>query len=250
QPMRAAVARARARAGQLIDLMSVAAGGDPFQPVADAGRRSVKQVVARYRQDGRLADDDEIAWLGVVLGDLRVRDDAWARMDPAYNDEHRRLWTDLVWRLPADLAAPPAALLAFTAWQAGDGALASIAIERALAADPEYSMALLIADALHAGLPPSAARLPMTPKQVAASYSRRRQARAEQLQRTAGQKQGSREAGGGEPDRRKPGVAALGRGGPGAKEPGRRGPGGGALGSGGPGGRALRRWEPDQRRAS
>ena len=75
-----------------------------------------------------------------------------------------------------DFVAPPAALLAFTAWQAGDGALASIAIERALEADPEYSMALLVADALHAGLPPSAARLPMTPKQVAASYARRRRA--------------------------------------------------------------------------
>jgi hypothetical protein len=43
-----------------------------------------------------------------------------------------------------------------------------------LDADPNYSMALLIADALHAGLPPSAARLSMTPKQVAASYARQR----------------------------------------------------------------------------
>ena len=185
RPMRAAVERARNRTGRLVDLAAVAAGADPFQPVADAGRRSVKQAVARYRQGGRLNADDEIAWLGVVLGDLRVRDDAWARMDPEHNDAHRRLWTDLLRRLPADLAAAPAALLAFTAWQAGDGALASIAIERALAADPEYSMALLIADALHAGLPPSAARLPMTPKQVAASYARRRLARSEQLRRRA-----------------------------------------------------------------
>jgi Domain of unknown function (DUF4192) len=179
QPMREAVARARAKTGQLVDLAAVAAGDDPFQPVADAGRRSVKQIVTRYRLGGKLTGDDDIAWLGVVLGDLRVRDDAWARMDPEYSEAHRKLWTDLLRRLPADLAAPPAALLAFTAWQAGDGALASIAIERALAADPEYSMALLIADALHAGLPPSAARLPMTPKQVAASYARRGRARAD-----------------------------------------------------------------------
>jgi hypothetical protein len=186
QPMREAVARARARTGQLVDLSAVAAGDDPFQPVADAGRRLVKQVVTRYRLGGKLTADDDIAWLGVVLGDLRVRDDAWARMDPEHNEAHRRLWTDLLRRLPADLAAAPAALLAFTAWQAGDGALASIAIERALAADPEYSMALLIGDALHAGLPPSAARLPMTPKQVAASYARRRRARADMLRRAAG----------------------------------------------------------------
>lgn len=190
QPMRAAVARARQRTAQLIDLSAVAAGDDPFQPVADAGRRAVRQAVARYRQGGDLTSDDDIAWLGVVLGDLRVRDDAWARMEPGYHDAHRRLWAELVRRLPADLAAAPAALLAFTAWQAGDGALASIAIERALSADPEYSMALLIADALHAGLPPSAARLPMTPKQVAASYARRRQARAEELKQAASSRPG------------------------------------------------------------
>jgi hypothetical protein len=177
EPMREAVHRARRKAGQLIDFEAAAAGRDPFQPIADAGRRSVKRAILRYRQGGGLTDRDEIAWLGVALGDLRVRDDAWARMEPRFNDAHRRLWTDLVRHLPADVVAAPAALLAFTGWQAGDGALASVAVERALAADPEYSMALLLADALHAGLPPSAARLPMTPKQVAASYARRRAAR-------------------------------------------------------------------------
>ncbi len=180
ESMRDAVRRARTKAGHLIDLEAAADGGDPFQPIADAGRRSVKQAIARYRRGGELADHDEIAWLGVALGDLRVRDDAWARMDPHFNDAHQRLWIDLVRHLPAEFVAAPAALLAFTAWQAGDGALASVAIERALDADPRYSMALLVADALHAGLPPSAARLPMTPKQVAASYARRRAARTGQ----------------------------------------------------------------------
>ena len=172
--MRDAIERARRKAGQLIDLEAVAAGSDPLLPIADAGRRSVKQAIARYRRGEEVAGHDELAWLGFALADLRVRDDAWARMDPQFNEAHQRLWIDLVRHLPPDFVAPPAALLAFTAWQAGDGALASIAIERALEADPEYSMALLVADALHAGLPPSAARLPMTPKQVAASYSRRR----------------------------------------------------------------------------
>ncbi len=174
QMMRAAVGRARQRAGALIDLPAAAEGGDAFLPVADAGRRSVKQVITRYRRGGELTDHEEMAWLGVTLTDLRVRDDAWARMDPGFHEAHQRLWVDLVRHLPTEFVAAPAALLAFTAWQAGDGALASVAIERALDADPQYSMALLIADALHAGLPPSAARLPMTPKQVAASYARRR----------------------------------------------------------------------------
>lgn len=175
ESMTRAVERARRRATNLIDkTLSITADGDPLQAIADAGRKSVRLVVARYRRDGELKDQDEIAWLGLTLTDLRVRDDAWARMEPQFNDAHQRLWTDLLRQLPAEFAPAPAALLAFVAWQAGDGALASIAIERALDADPEYSMALLLADALHAGLPPSAARLSMSPKQVAASYARHR----------------------------------------------------------------------------
>jgi hypothetical protein len=173
----AAAERALSRAGRLVDdALAAQSGGDVLRLVTDAGRRAVRAAVLRYRRGGVLDDQDEIAWLGLTLTDLRVRDDAWARMDPSFNDAHRRLWTNLVRRLPAEHVPGPAALLAFTAWQSGDGALASIAIERALAADSAYSMALLIADALHAGLPPSAARLPMTPKQVAAAYAKRRSA--------------------------------------------------------------------------
>jgi hypothetical protein len=172
--MQAALGRARQRAGELIDLAAAADGGDPFLPIADAGRRAVKQAITKYRRGGKVTDHEELAWLGLTLSDLRVRDDAWARMDPDFHEPHERLWVDLVRHVPTEFIAAPAALLAFTAWQAGNGALASVAIERALDADPRYSMALLISDALHAGLPPSAARLPMTPKQVAASYARRR----------------------------------------------------------------------------
>jgi hypothetical protein len=91
-------------------------------------------------------------------------------MDPPHRAAHLRLWTDLV-RGAADAWLPaPAALLAFTAWQCGDGALASIAIDRALACDPGYSMALLLRDILDAGVPPSEARLPMTPDEVERGY--------------------------------------------------------------------------------
>ena len=56
------------------------------------------------------------------------------------------------------------------AWQAGDGALANVALDRALADNPRYSMALLLREVLDSGAPPSLARLPMTPEEVAASY--------------------------------------------------------------------------------
>jgi hypothetical protein len=92
-------------------------------------------------------------------------------MVPAHRAAHLRLWTDLV-RSAADMWLPaPAALLAFTAWQSGEGALANIAVERALGADPSYSMALLLRDILDAGVPPSAAQLPMSPEEVELSYT-------------------------------------------------------------------------------
>ena len=56
------------------------------------------------------------------------------------------------------------------AWQSGNGALANVALDRALADDPRYSMALLLRQVITAGAPPSLARLPMTPEEVAASY--------------------------------------------------------------------------------
>ncbi|MGH3190296.1 MAG: DUF4192 family protein [Streptosporangiaceae bacterium] len=59
---------------------------------------------------------------------------------------------------------------AFVAWQSGQGALANVALDRALADDSKYSMALLLRQVINAGAPPSMARLPMTPEEVAASY--------------------------------------------------------------------------------
>jgi hypothetical protein len=91
-------------------------------------------------------------------------------MDPGHSAAHQRLWTDVVRRAQPGYVPAPAALLAFVAWQSGDGALANVALDRALADDPRYSMALLLRQVITAGAPPSLARLPMTPEEVAASY--------------------------------------------------------------------------------
>jgi uncharacterized protein DUF4192 len=144
--------------------------GAARQMIAAEGLNAVGTMIATYRAGGRYATDYQIAWITVALRDLRVRDDAWARMDPEYLDAHRRLWIDVVRRAQPGYVAPPAALLAFVAWQSGDGALANVALDRALADEPKYSMALLLRQVITAGAPPSLARLPMTPEEVAASY--------------------------------------------------------------------------------
>ena len=134
----------------------------------------VRSAVITYRDGGTITDHRQVARLAVALINIEVRDDTWARMLPEHRDAHMKLWADLTRHAQPGYVAAPASLLAFTAWQGGDGALASLAIDRALADDPDYSMAHLIRTALAEGLPPSAAVLPLTPDEVAASYQRQR----------------------------------------------------------------------------
>ena len=173
ESMRQAIRRAERHTADLIRQGAASGGrGGAAERVTAEGLRAVGEAIGVYRRGGRITADDRLAWLAVSLAGVRVRDDAWARMVPEQVQAHLRLWTDLVRRVPARYVPAPASLLAFTAWQAGNGALANVAAQRALAADPEYSMALLILEAIGAGIPPSAARLPMTPEEVAASYDR------------------------------------------------------------------------------
>jgi hypothetical protein len=137
--------------------------------IAAVGLPAVSEAIRSYRGGGHL-EAEEAAWLTVMLRDLRVRDDAWSRMRPEHREAHRRLWTDLTRLARPGYVPAPASLLAFVAWQSGNGALANVALDRALADDPHYSMAVLLRQVIDSGAPPSLARLPMTPDDVAASY--------------------------------------------------------------------------------
>jgi hypothetical protein len=167
-----AIDRACVKAQALMDRAQRKGSGNPLRLAISQGRRAVREAVGVYRDGGRITDEDTFAWLAVSLVHLAVRDDAWARMVPEHRQAHLALWADIVRRADGPWLPAPASLLAFTAWQAGDGTLANIALDRALAADPGYSMALLLRDILAAGVPPSQAQLPMTPEEVAASYAR------------------------------------------------------------------------------
>ncbi|MBE1537986.1 DUF4192 domain-containing protein [Actinomadura algeriensis] len=165
------------------------------QPVPDtpalraATERAEKRFLARAREpSGRFASkateegvafvasvradltDDEVAWLGVLLTDRRVRDEAWVRIDEDSPAADIRFWRDVTRRVRAPYTAGPAALLAYAAYAMGDGGLANIALDRALDADPAYSMAVLLRQVITSGIPPSKARMRMTPGQLAAAY--------------------------------------------------------------------------------
>ncbi len=137
--------------------------------VRDAGIAAVRSAITAYRE-GDEVDAAEHARIGLALRDIRIRDDAWARMDPEHAEAHTRLWTDTTRLAQPGYVAAPASLLAVTAFQQGQGPLANIALDRAEEDQPGYSMAGLLREAFMAGVRPSAMAPPMTPEEVAAAY--------------------------------------------------------------------------------
>ncbi len=147
-----AMAAAAGRANDRLIRLVGAAPVDTAGAVRASGTAAVDAALTRHRAGDRLTDD-EVAWLGVVLTDVPVRDHAWRGAGDDL-DEQIALWADVARRVDPDLAAPPATLLAFAAWRAGDGAVASVALDRALSVDPRYPPALLLREVLDAGLSP------------------------------------------------------------------------------------------------
>jgi hypothetical protein len=162
EEMRRAVVRAEERLARWTE------GGVTSVParMAAEGVPLVQSVIARARAGTNPPPDDEVAWLGLLLTSLRVRDEAWVRINEPDLDTHIRLWRHVLTRLPESYAAAPASLLSFAAWRAGEGALANVALDRALSADPRYSMALLLQELFVSGLPPWSLPLDLTPDQL------------------------------------------------------------------------------------
>jgi hypothetical protein len=118
--------------------------------------RWVQHRVRRFVRDGQRLDSHDVGRLVVAVASIEVRDVAWAQIGHADARRHVDLWSDVVRRCPRDSLAAPAALLSFAAWLAGDGALAWCAVERSQEAEPGYSLAGLVTQALAGGIPPTA----------------------------------------------------------------------------------------------
>ena len=105
--------------------------------------------------DGSPLDAADAGRVLVLASLLPARDVAWAEIDRETSGRHVDLWRELVRRGPRDLLPGVAALLAFAAWQHGDGALAWCAIDRCLEVDPDYSLAHCVAEVLTRAVPPT-----------------------------------------------------------------------------------------------
>jgi hypothetical protein len=151
-----AMAVACLRAGEEQAVAVFARGADA---VAEESWTAVLAAVDRLGMRGapRLTDAD-IARVVWGLCDTAVRDRALVLSTGPDADAAELLWTECTRRAPAPLDVAPATLLAVHAWLRGDGAMAGIALDRALASDPGYPLAGLLAEGLQAFLPPAELR--------------------------------------------------------------------------------------------
>lgn len=115
-----------------------------------------RELVVRHTRDGTSPPDADLARLLRGVLDVQVRDAAWSALRREVAVAHVGFWSDVVRRTPDPLVAAPAALLAFAAWQAGDGALAWCAVDRCREVDPAYSLAGLVVRILDGAVPPTA----------------------------------------------------------------------------------------------
>lgn len=100
--------------------------------------------------------DIEFARLTVALGDIRVRDSIlWDMANQVFDRTFvADLLTDLLPKLGAERGAPVATTAAICWWLLGNGAMANLCIERAVADTPHYSLATMIRAALDYALSP------------------------------------------------------------------------------------------------
>lgn len=115
----------------------------------------VRELVSGRLRRGDRFSDAEVAALAVSLPRGARRDEAWAWLDRASARDAVELWSDVVRRVPDTHVASPAAVLAFTAWLAGDGALAWCAVDRCVTVDQDNRLARLVADLLESASAPT-----------------------------------------------------------------------------------------------
>ena len=146
-----------ARAEQHLD----AAAAEWVASLARDGREETQHAALRSARAllGRAGEVPvaEAAALAVAVHDVVVRDQIATWALDRY-DELLALLLQVVRQVVPGYDAPVCALLAWVAYAGGDGALANVALARALTSDPEYSLARLLQQGVQAQVSPDEVR--------------------------------------------------------------------------------------------
>jgi hypothetical protein len=132
----------------------VAGSGEGAHGFLRTEARWLQRRIRSRIDDPQRLDPGDAGRLLVLASLVPTRDVAWAEITRATSAPQVDLWRELVRRSPRELLPGPASLLAFAAWQHGDGALAWCAIDRCLDVDPDYSMAHCVVEVLSHAVPP------------------------------------------------------------------------------------------------
>ena len=127
--------------------------GTPRADLGVLGMARIRPIIESH-ETGKSLTDAELATVATWVSSVQVRDHVWARMSRETAEATLELWTAVAQTVVEPFEAPVLCLAAFAAWLVGDGAQALIAIERALKAEPGYSMARLILQTLESGMSP------------------------------------------------------------------------------------------------
>jgi hypothetical protein len=129
--------------------------------VADLGpgppcsEQQAREDVMLLVSAGCTPDPATAARLLVALRQPGVRDAVLAGLDRPEAERQLPVWSALVRVAPPHLVSPVASVLAFLAWQSGDGALAWCALDRAAEDERPCRLAGLVAQALEHAVPPA-----------------------------------------------------------------------------------------------
>lgn len=107
------------------------------------------------------------------MSDLQVRDYAMGVHSEDTYDIYFTMWREVLPLAPIGFVAPIACIVAAMAYEAGDGAMAQKALDRALEDDEHYQLAALLRRVFNAGWPPesfAAMRAELHPKVIASIF--------------------------------------------------------------------------------
>jgi Domain of unknown function (DUF4192) len=131
--------------GRVVAALNVQAVPDPSWVVRTAAAHAAAGTCPTTRETARLV---------VAMGDPDCRDAAWGTVRRDEARSHVDVWLAVARATPDPLVAAPAAVVAFLAWLAGDGALAWCALDRSRAARVPCSLAGLVEDLLSGAVSP------------------------------------------------------------------------------------------------
>jgi hypothetical protein len=125
---------------------------DPSRVTEDL--RKVFGAIQRIAAGSALTEDDLLGVLQAVA-DTRVRDIVMGTALSELARPAEELWLTLVRKAPDPELAEVAALLAFSAYVRGEGALAGVALERIERVTPGHTLGTLLRQAMDSGIPPA-----------------------------------------------------------------------------------------------